>query len=133
MSGAANAVKGEAKLGDFVLVFNFNAICALESATGRDAADVFAALQPGPGGEPPSVSFTLFRTLVWAGLQERHPDLSEAAAGNIIQEAGGPQATADALTSALSAMAPEAKAAASPPKAAGGTGSPSSPRGAKRA
>lgn len=133
MSGPANPAKGEAKLGGFTLLFDFNALCSLEAATGRPASELFASLAPGPNGEDPTVSFSLFRTLIWAGLQAHHPDMSEAAAGNLIQSAGGPQEAANALAGAFTAMAPTGGAGARPPKAAGGTGKPSSSPGQKKA
>lgn len=132
MSGPANAARGEAKLGDHTLVFDFNALCALEEAMGQPVATVFASMQPGPDGEAPTVPLRTFRALVWAGLQAHHPGTSEQQAGNLIQANGGAQAAADAITAAFAAAMPEAKDGGDPQAAAGGTGSPSSPRGRKK-
>jgi hypothetical protein len=127
VTSPVNAVKGEVKLGDHTLLFDFNALCAVEEAFGgRSLGDVLGGMGEG------NVSLSTFRTLVWAGLQAHHPGTSEQVAGNIIHDAGGPQAAADALTIAFQAAMPEAKPDARPRRAGTATGSPSSPPGAKK-
>ncbi|HEU0045079.1 hypothetical protein [Sphingomonas sp.] len=128
MTAPANPIKGEVKLGNHTLLFDFNALCAVEEAFGgRSLADVLGGMGDG------NVSLRTFRTLVWAGLQAHHEGTSEQVAGNIIDDIGGPQAAADALTVAFGAAMPEASGEARPPQAGKATGSPSSPRGAKKA
>lgn len=127
MSAPANPVRGESKLGEHTLLFDFNALCAVEEAFGgRPIGEVLGGMGEG------QVSLSTFRTLVWAGLQAHQPGVSEQVAGNIIQDAGGPQAAADAITSALAAAMPEAKGDARPRPAGKATGSLSSPRGQKK-
>lgn len=129
---APNPVKGEVAFGPYLLVFDFNAQCALEKLLGRSMPEIFTLFQPDADGAPPTVSFSTFRALICAMLQRHQPNTSEQVAGNIIEEHGGPQGAADAVKSAFEAMAAQKEQRGPPPKAAGGTGTPSSPRGAKK-
>lgn len=77
----ANPLKGEARLGDCTLAFNFGAFCELEEKTGKKMPVLLAMLQDGLG-------FGELRDFVWAGLRANHPDMGDEAVIELIDETG---------------------------------------------
>lgn len=82
----ANPHRGQVPLvaGDttYTLCLSTNALCELEDITGETVTQVTEKLN-GAGA-----SMKLIRALVWAGLQDHHPDVDVKAAGKIISQAG---------------------------------------------
>lgn len=78
MKGIAFEVGGVS----YKLRFDFNALCALESETGKSIDGVGELLQPVGGGAP---RMTDLRLLFWAGLGG---EITKAAAGDIMSELG---------------------------------------------
>lgn len=113
----ANALRGEAALGEFTLVFDVNAFCDIEDATGFGISRLNVELNSDP-------SFSLIRTIIRAGLQAKHPGIDLLETGRIISDCGIEE-TGEAMMKALSQAMPEvADDTANPPKkmAKGGTG-----------
>lgn len=75
----ANSMRGEAALGERKLVFDFNAMCELELATGRQTPDLLAMMERGLG-------FADLRHFLWAGLLRQHPGITVEQAGDIAGE-----------------------------------------------
>lgn len=115
----ANAVRGQVSLkaGDtiYTLCLSANAMCSLEEHTGRDIGDIASSLN-GNG-----VSMIMVRSLVWAALQDHHPDIDIKGAGRVITEAGMP-ACMEAIGVAFQRAFPDAevKDNPNPPKAKAG-------------
>lgn len=82
------------------LRFDFNALCALESETGKTIDQVGELLQPAGGGAP---RVTDLRLLFWAGLGGR---MTKEEAGDIMSDLGFVQAAA-LIASAFNAAFPE--------------------------
>lgn len=97
----ASKMRGEAAIGDRTLVFDANAFCDLEDRLGMGIGKIIATLQADP-----SVSF--LRTLVWAGLQNKHEGISERSAGDIIS-ALGLDASLEAIGEAFASALPDAE------------------------
>ncbi|MFN9438464.1 MAG: GTA-gp10 family protein [Brevundimonas sp.] len=117
----ANPIRGEVgvKVGEetYTLVFTINAIVELEERLGKPISEI-------AGGMGSNVSFSLLRTLFWAGLQDRH-GLSEVEAGNLMQEIGFAEAS-KLVTQAFARAFPEAQRGARPRQApASGAGASS--------
>lgn len=78
----ANGFKGEATAQvdgkTFTLRLDFNAMCAFEEATGRDAMEVLEGLERG------KYRATDLRALVWSMLHRHHPEATVADAGDIL-------------------------------------------------
>ncbi len=89
----ANPLKGEAALAlsgrQFTMVFDFNAMCTLEEATGKTAESLLEDL------DGDRLAMRDLRALVWASLQARQPELSLRDAGDLLSE------DAPAVTGAL--------------------------------
>jgi len=81
----ANALRGEVPLSgtEYVLRYDVNALCEVESAAKDNILAVLTRLQD---GTPPS--FTTIRLLLWAGLRSGRPEMRLEDAGSIIQEVG---------------------------------------------
>ena len=71
-------MKGEAKVGDYTLAFDFNALCLAEDECGP-LGDAMQNMGAG--------SLKTIRALFWAGLQKNHA-CSIGQAGEIVQELG---------------------------------------------
>lgn len=111
----ANAVRGQVSLkaGDttYTICLSTNAVCELEDLTGEAIGSLAAKMNGG------SVRMTDVRALVWAALQDHHPDADLKEAGNIITLAGMP-ATMEAVGKAFELAFPEVENDGSrPPKA----------------
>lgn len=108
----ANPIRGEVdvKVGEdnFTLVFTINAIVELEEKLGKPISEI-------AGGMGANVSFSLLRTLFWAGLQDRH-GLSETEAGALMQEIGFVKAS-ELVTQAFGRAFPEAQRGGRPRQA----------------
>ncbi len=118
-----NPHKGEVELkaGDrvYVLRFSIDAICQLEATTGKPFAVTALEMT-----DPTKASMTLVRTLLHAGLQERHPDLGLKEAGEVIIAAGGMTVVTTKVFEAfaLAFPQPEASGTPRPTKGRAGTG-----------
>ena len=77
----ANPLKGEARLRDHTLAFNFAALCAVEEKTGKKVPQLLQSLSEGLG-------FSEVRDFVFIGLQTHHPGTSEDEAVRLIEEIG---------------------------------------------
>lgn len=116
----ANPLKGEAAFQagseTMTLVFDINALCNAEDASGMKTAELLTELD---GGE----SMKVLRAIIWAGLQAKHP-CNLLRAGEIIQ-AAGPGVAAKAMRDGLAAAFPPAgdKGDDRPQTATDGTGS----------
>ena len=129
-----NPIRGEVPLAcgarTYTLVFDFNALCTLESALNKKANEIVQML----AGE---VSGDMVRTLVWAGLQEYWPEVELRQAGRVVGEAGV-QTCLDKVIESFRLAFPrpeDANATEDPPKSPAkarkvGTGKASSRRGA---
>ncbi len=116
----ANPHRGEVALetadGTFhVLRYTVNSLCALEERLEMPIARI-AALFEGADG----ISMRHLRAVLWAGLIDRQPDLTEAEAGRIMDDAGMAAVTR-AIERAFTAAFPasEGRARGRPRKAAG--------------
>ena len=85
-----NPIKGtvsvEADGQTYTLSYSVNALCELEDATGKDLTDIaqhFAELAR--GGKIP---MRMTRALVWAGLRDHHPEITQEDAGRIMTVVG---------------------------------------------
>jgi hypothetical protein len=98
----ANKIRGEtgfeADGKAYTLVFNFNAMCALEGQVGADFATIVTSMRP-----------THLRALMWAGLQKYHRGVTIDQAGDLVDALGIVEAmriVGEAVTAAF--PAPEA-------------------------
>lgn len=105
----ANPTKGEARLGEFLLAFNFGAFCALEERAGKKVPALLDAMANGLG-------FSELRDFVWAGLQTHHAGVSEETVLLLLDEQGY-EAAGAAVGKAITAAFGKAKGK-NPPKAA---------------
>lgn len=96
----ANAFKGEVSLThdgqNYTMVLDFNALCDFEGETGKNALIALDGMESG------NISATDLRVLMWAGLRQRHPDITLPMAGSILSQ------NADAIQRAAAAAQPEA-------------------------
>lgn len=110
----ANPHRGQVSLkaGDtiYTLSLSANAICELEDHTGREIGDIASALNG-------SVGMKMVRALVWAALQDHHPEIDIKGAGNVIT-AAGMHACMEAIGAAFQRAFPDVEGDdARPPKA----------------
>jgi hypothetical protein len=77
----ANPLKGEARLRDYTLAYDFGALCGVEEKTGKKVPQLIQSLAEGLG-------FGELRDFVHIGLQAHHPGTTEADAVSLIEEAG---------------------------------------------
>lgn len=110
---------------------SIDAICTLEAISGKGMIAITRELS-----DPDLMSLSLTRQVLWALLQEHHPELTLKDAGDLIPAAGGMKAITKAIEEALVRMSPdiakEAGGEAHPPtagQAMNGTGPHSSPSG----
>jgi hypothetical protein len=107
----ANPMKGEAQLGDFTLTFNFGAFCSLEVKAGKKMPVLLQMLQEGLG-------FGELRDFAWAGLQAKHPGMTDEAVIDLVDEVGF-EAAAVAIGKAVSEFfGSQKEKGKNPPKAA---------------
>ena len=72
-------MQGEARLGDYTLVYDFNALCKAEAEVGP-MGRAMASMQEG--------SLTTVRALFWVGMLKHHPEATLDAAGDAVQAVG---------------------------------------------
>lgn len=111
---------------------SIDAICALESISGKGMIAIIRELS-----DPELMSLSLTRQVLWAMLQEHHPEMTLQDAGELIPAAGGLKAITKSIEEALVRMSPDiAKEAGVDPhpqtagQAQNGTGPHSSRSGA---
>ncbi|HTK34547.1 MAG TPA: hypothetical protein VL358_04565 [Caulobacteraceae bacterium] len=132
----ANPLKGEVAFSvdgkDFVLVFDWNALCTISGRLGLTMDEIGKDLTKDM--TPP-----FLRSALWAGLEEFHPELSERDVGKLITAMGPGEARARLLQSVALAFPnseapatgdPQTAAAPAPTRRRRGTSSTSSPSGA---
>ncbi|MFD2175935.1 GTA-gp10 family protein, partial [Rhodobacter lacus] len=75
----ANPFKGEVDLTHggvrYTMVLDFNALCDFEGETGKNALTALEGMEAG------KISASDLRVLMWAGLRQRHPEMTLALAG----------------------------------------------------
>lgn len=126
----ANKHKGEVAFEadgkSYTLRYSIDAICALETASGKGVVALVGDLL-----NPATMSLTLARKVLWAGLQDAHPEITEKDAGELIVHAGGLGKIVSLFNDAFATAFPEA-AKANPRRAGSrknGTGPRSSASG----
>jgi hypothetical protein len=81
-----NSFRGEVPLqvGEttYTLRFSANALCELEDALGMGINKIAAQM-----ADPETMRMKTVMTVVWAGLRDRHPDITLAQAGEILTDA----------------------------------------------
>lgn len=99
-----NAVKGEvpfeAEGQTYTLVFDFNAICTVEEVFDLPISEVGEKMAKGMRAGD-------LRKMIAAGLQGRHPGITDLEAGHLIGVIGA-QVAADKLAEAMQAAFPQA-------------------------
>ena len=121
----ANPLKGEVPFDldgtSYTLLFSCNAICELEAELDKGIVEIGNLL-----ADPTKLRMAHVRALIWAGLRERHSEISIKEAGDLVIRLGLMQAT-ELIARALTAAFPEAESDSRPPEASRerGTGSPS--------
>ena len=113
----ANRSRGEVDLAGHTLVINTNALCELEDALGMGVARIAELLR-----DTESLRLSTIRKIIWVGLRQRHPGMTEEGAGEVIDAAGGPSAAGQVIGEAFRAAFPpepsqasEGQSAARPP------------------
>lgn len=98
-----NKIKGEVALEHegkpYTMVLDFNALADFEAETGIENA--IPVIQ-----DPGSLGAAKLRALFWAGLRQRHPDMTLALAGKILT--GNLSKMGEALSSAFPDTEPDA-------------------------
>lgn len=103
----ANPMRGEAELGDYKLVVNFNGFCTLEGETGLKVPQLISRLETGLG-------FADLRTWIWVFIDA---DMTREQVGDLIGELT-PDPVLKALAKAIDGFFSVKKAKApNPPKA----------------
>lgn len=92
-----------------------NAICRFEQEAGIGVGKF--AMQ----FDPKAIEFRVVRAMVWAGLKDRHPEMTLTLAGEVIDEVGAGNIM-NLLESAFIASFPPPDKNANPQMAAGGNG-----------
>lgn len=96
----ANPAKGEVafKVADaeYTLKFSTNAICEMEEAVSKGLNSILQNME----------RLSYVRALLWAALRAKHPDISLAATGEIIDRAGM-KSTTDAVGKAIAIYLPK--------------------------
>lgn len=107
----ANPMKGEAKLGEHTLAFNFGAFCALEEKTGQKMPVLVQMMQDGLG-------FRELRDFAWAGLLEHNPGITDEAVTRLVDEVGFEQASSSVGVAVSAFFSSQKEKAKNPRKAA---------------
>jgi hypothetical protein len=81
-----NPHRGEVAFGAYTLRFSVNALCELEAEMEMGVSEISDMMAS------KSVRLNHIRTLVWIGLKDRHPDLTEREAGEAMTDLGIPAA-----------------------------------------
>ena len=105
----ANGTKGEVAFtaagGSFTLVYDFNALCTIESELGIDPDQLGTISGP-----------SMVRSVFRVGLDARHPGMTDLEAGHLIHEIGMEKA-GELIADAFKAAFPDAKPASAEGKA----------------
>lgn len=130
-------MKGEVSFaaGDktYTLVFSNNAFCALEKHLNRGIFEIYEEIAswspkldakgkplPETKGEMEArakrIRLGFCRALFWAGLSERHPELTLEEAGALMTDAGGLIGVMNLISTGVSASHPAPEAGSSRPK-----------------
>lgn len=108
-----NPHKGEVELkaGDqvYVLRYSIDAICAIEEKLGKNFLRIVAEMQ-----NPATMTVTMMREVLHAGLAERHPELTLKEAGEMLVAAGGVVGAMKKVNEAFGAAFPQAEASGTP-------------------
>lgn len=108
-----NPHKGEVELkaGDkaYVLRYSIDAICAIEEKLGKNFLRIVAEMQ-----NPATMTVTMMREVLHAGLAERHPELTLKEAGELLVAAGGVVGAMQKVNEAFGAAFPQAEASGTP-------------------
>lgn len=123
----ANPHRGEVPLqaggAHYKISFSINAMCMLEDHFDRSVVEIMGELESARDN-PASLRIKTVRAIVWAALQDHHPDTSLEQAGDIVSLAGVPVVMAkiaEAITLAFpSQPAGSAEGKGRPKRAAGG-------------
>lgn len=106
----ANKLRGEVPLEAdgkvWIVRYSINALCELETATGCGATEFIGRMQ-----DQTKVRMTDLRTLVWCGLRDKQPDVTQEKAGEIAS-AAGLEPTMAAIQEAIAAAFPQGEAVA---------------------
>lgn len=97
----ANPMKGETRLGDYTLAFNFGAFCSLEERTGKKMPELLQTMAGGLG-------FSELRDVVIVALAAHHPEATEEDVLTLL-DAVGYQAAALAVSKAVGGFFGEQK------------------------
>lgn len=112
----ANPHRGQVALNaggrDYNVSYSINALCELEDVLGQPVAKIAASMN-----DPENVRMSAVRALVWAGLQDHHPEVTLREAGQIASEASIPVCM-EAIGKAFQAAFPEQEEGASRPQKA---------------
>jgi hypothetical protein len=113
---ASNPRKGEVEftLGEksYTLLFSINALCVLEERMGGGSfVELANAMR-----DPDKVGLSTLRTLFWSGLYERHEELTEKEAGQLMHDLGLVEAS-NLVMKAFTLSFPEVKAPGPLPQA----------------
>jgi len=105
----ANGTKGEVAFnaagGGFTLVYDFNALCTIETELGIDPDQLGTISGP-----------SMVRSVFRVGLDARHPGLTDMEAGRLIHDIGMEKA-GELIATAFKAAFPDAKPASAEGKA----------------
>lgn len=106
----SNPLRGEASFeldGEaMTLVYNNEAFCRIEGVTGESFFDTLSEIQVAEAaGKKPKISS--LRVLLWAGFQDRHPEISLADAGDMVMK--GKIDALNAMSAALAGALPKVK------------------------
>ncbi|WP_371346067.1 hypothetical protein [Ancylobacter sp. IITR112] len=87
----------------YSLVLSINALCSLETITGRPAGSMVMELIDA-AAKPQTISVKMLRTMLWAALREYHPEIDEDGAGQIATDAGAFNVLAAVMEAAAAAF-----------------------------
>lgn len=93
----------------YILRYSIDAICSLEAKIGKPFLAVAMEIT-----NPKTLSVTLLREVLHAGLVEEHPDLTSKQAGEIMVAAGGMFKVLEKVGDALKAAFPDQEASGTP-------------------
>lgn len=81
----ANALRGEKSFTAdgraYTVKFSINAICELEDALGLSVAELGTAM-----ADPARLRIRMMRALLWAGLRDKHPEVTIEDAGRLLDD-----------------------------------------------
>ena len=108
----ANPLRGEARLRDYTLAFNFGVFCALEERTGKKVPELAHSILGGVLG------FGELRDFVFCGLQTHHSGTTEDDVLKLLDETNFQEAC-DAVGKAVASFfAPQKEGPKNPPNPA---------------